>query len=287
MKKFIIVLLVSTIVVLNGCGKFLEDLAGGNISEVNDKIATIAGNVGRSGVGVVIDTQRRGTFLIKSISGSRLTQTGQIVKVADSGENGSFSFDVKIGNEVNIPTEGENITLESGVYKIEFSKEGFYSKIVDNVPIKEGQGVYIINEELFPIRPDYYMFTPTMNAWVDTKLDVSIGGTVSGRIEGDQFTYVWTDATTPPGRGILPYYGNEGFWGYSSAEQVECALVFKIGTEIISSKDFVLNGFLISPAKGRLYVRVNPNLGIYDHPKVTAMGVVDCKGSYKLYIYSN
>lgn len=146
----IIAFTLSTIVMfsLTGCGqltKMLQDQVSANTTKISGQ-ATLHNQTNHSGITIKMGKQVQ----TSSIGVSAKSVTTSFTTVATTGSTGVFSFDVTTGST------SQSLSFDTGMYTVVFSKEGYESVTVDNVPVVFGQSVYNMDDvELKVTQPSF------------------------------------------------------------------------------------------------------------------------------------
>ena len=134
MKTIAFTVSVLLVLSLTGCGqltKLLEKEIANNTTTISG-VATLHNQTNHSGITVKMGKQVQ----TQSLGISVQTVTTSFTTVATTGASGAFSFDVTTGGT------SQSLSLDTGLYTVTFSKNGYETVTVDNVPVVLGQSVY-------------------------------------------------------------------------------------------------------------------------------------------------
>jgi hypothetical protein len=155
MKTAIFTVSMMFVLGLTGCGqltKMLEQTISDNTTKISGT-ATLHNQTNHSGITVKMGKQVQAQAL--GISAQSVTTS--FTTVATTGVSGVFSFDVTMGSTSASSIHSSSIDLATGLYTVVFSKDGYESVTVDNVPVVLGQSVYNLDDvELQVVLPDYF-----------------------------------------------------------------------------------------------------------------------------------
>ena len=140
LKIFIVLLLSWNLV---GCDVLQRQITNLAQTEVNSNTTKISGvaklhnQTNHSGIVVKVGKQVQSSGIV--------VKTVNYLTAATTGQSGGFEFDVTMGaSSSSITTQGLN--LATGLYTVEFSKDGYETKAVENVPVVLGQSTYNLND---------------------------------------------------------------------------------------------------------------------------------------------
>ena len=160
MKKFLIVPILALVLSLQGCGqlnKLIQDQLTANTTRISGK-ATLSGASDNSGIiikmGKQVSASTQSIIMTQSVSLN-------LVTVAQTGSDGNFAFDVTAGGATakGLSIQAQDLSLDTGMYTVVFSKDGYESVTVDNVPVILGQSVYNMDAISLPMKEQIFEFT--------------------------------------------------------------------------------------------------------------------------------
>jgi len=194
---------------LTGCGqltKMLEQQISENTTKISGT-ATLHNQTNHSGITVKMGKQVQA----QSLGITAQSVTTSFTTVATTGSTGAFSFDVTMGSTSAQSIHTSSIDLATGLYTVTFSKDGYETVTVDNVPVVLGQSVYnMSNVELklslsnivfdIPQGTDVNLFTMPNNTDQYQILLVSPNETL---LSNNIFTISYYNPTTKVGGSVI------------------------------------------------------------------------------------
>jgi hypothetical protein len=154
MKPIALTVTLFLVLSLTGCGqltKLLQEEIANNTTKISGT-ATLHNQTNHSGITVKMGKQVQAQTL--GISAQSVTTS--FTTVATTGSTGVFSFDVTMGSTSASSIHSSSIDLATGLYTVVFSKDGYESVTVDNVPVVLGQSVYNLDD--VELQKSYFEF---------------------------------------------------------------------------------------------------------------------------------
>ena len=194
---------------LTGCGqltKMLEQSISDNTTKISGT-ATLHNQTNHSGITVKMGKQVQA----QSLGITAQSVTTSFTTVATTGSTGMFSFDVTMGGASAQSIHTSSLSFDTGLYTVTFSKDGYETVTVDNVPVVLGQSVYnMSNVELklslsnivfdIPQGTDVNLFTMPNNTDQYQILLVSPNETL---LSNNIFTISYYNPTTKVGGSVI------------------------------------------------------------------------------------
>ena len=214
MKTIAFTVSVLLVLSLTGCGqltKMLEEQIAENTTKISGQ-ATLHNQTNHSGITVKMGKQVQA----QSLGISAQSVTTSFTTVATTGSTGTFSFDVTSTAVTMAGASAQSIhtsslSFDTGLYTVTFSKDGYETVTVDNVPVVLGQSVYNLdNVELnlslanivfdIPQGTDVDLFTMPNNTDQYQILLVSPNETL---LSNNIFTISYYNPTTKVGGSVI------------------------------------------------------------------------------------
>jgi len=205
---------------LSSCSSLQDLITNKIVEEAENSLTTIVTRVKGSAILSGSSNHSDISILMRKQSDNISSQSLDYQLVGKTSKSGAFELNVISDNTLST----QSLELPLGYYSVKFEKTGFIPKIVENVPIIMGQGVYQLEDVVLkPSHQSSFKLFVTSHDWMATGIYLEKGETLSGVINGQ---FVWHSEW---GDQPSHWAGWQLISNFETRDEYQACLVFKVG----------------------------------------------------------